>query len=82
MDEIEWEEPPPIKRDRRVPGKTQRFIAALRERPGEWAVYRRDHSTAPAGKYSKYPDVQWSVRKNDTDPPTWTLYARWVGKEA
>lgn len=38
MSEIQWEQPPPENRGRRAGSKWDDFAAALRSRPGEWAL--------------------------------------------
>ncbi len=39
MTEIVWQDPPPSKRGGDRDSSREQFIASLRERPGQWAVY-------------------------------------------
>ena len=77
---IEWAEPPAIEYRRPALGRTQRFVAVIKTRPGEWAVYKRTPYRVAVSQYVKgYPGTQWSTRQ--TGPGEYTTYARWVGDQ-
>lgn len=71
--ELQWGLPPgrPVANYR---GRTQGFVALLKERPGEWAVY--PYAVGRGTSSSIYAKVhvgtQWCRRGEH-------LYARWIG---
>ena len=76
MSDIEWvAAPPPALRGQ---GITQRFVAELQTRPGEWAKYPTEFATSSSiGVYrTKFPDVEWVSRRNDGKV---VVYARYIG---
>lgn len=83
MDDIKWAEPPPPRRNelnRRGHGRTQKFVAQLREHPGQWAQYQPDepHWASNATHIKAIdPHVEAVVRKRPDGK--YDVYARWVG---
>lgn len=81
---IEWETPPNNDRGGRYANKTQRFVAALKERPGEWAVYSRTYKAGTSQSLRKAcgPGVEFTVRRNPdyADTRLHTVYGRWIGE--
>jgi hypothetical protein len=77
MSDIVWQDPPPIIGGL---GTTQRFVQALKERPGTWALYPRALSTSSAAsQYSKsFPLTEWTTRRRDDGK--YDYYGRWVGE--
>lgn len=81
-DLIEWEDPP-AKR-----GAHQAFFEALRQRPGEWAVWRRG-VTSPGpeadrlkkGKFKGIEEGELEVRTYLTPQQGTTIYVRIRGDE-
>jgi hypothetical protein len=62
--QIEWKEPPAQKRGRDC-RKRQMFVAELRKRPGEWALYTSSASHTLAYINQKdFPGTEWTCRKN------------------
>lgn len=80
MSEIVWAAPPDLIRGRTFAGKTKRFVEALKERPGEWALYPTTVSSAStASNYKKqHPGTEWTSRTRPDGRAD--LYARWVGE--
>lgn len=78
-DEFEWEIPEPTTNNNAGPRRrSMRFVAQLRTRPGEWAVYTRDwKSSGVTNMGTHHPGTEWTTRGNGNG--TWTVYARWVG---
>lgn len=83
MSDIEWVDAPPEARPF-VPQERDplliAFVAALRERPGQWAKFPRTYKAASArSRFTKqYPDTEWTVRKTvgGDGKPTNVLYGR------
>lgn len=81
VSEIEWEDPP----ESNHKGKHDAFAAALRERPGQWAVFKRRSSSSIAkaikeGRYRSFlPVGHYEVRNANTSDNKSDLYIRYVG---
>lgn len=60
-------------------GETLKFVEALKERPGVWAIYA-ERSTPWTSHYAYrkyYSGTDWATRKRDGK---WIVFARYVGK--
>lgn len=81
-DEMVWREPPERKSAGGPHGRLGRFVAALRERPGEWALYPHfaGHRVAVTFNRKQYPGTEWTSRSRGDG--TYELYGRWVGVAA
>lgn len=77
MTKIIWEEPPPV--TTHATGKTQQFVEALKQRPGEWARYPGTYAQPSLGTVNKkrFPGTEWTSRKQEDK--RYALWARWVG---
>lgn len=75
-----WKEPPPAKRGRGRSTRLAAFVAALKERPNEWAVYRTDATNAsPVTQFGKkFKGTEWTSRKQPNG--LFHIYARYIGK--
>lgn len=69
-----WSGPPPR-------SKVGNFVAALKERPGEWAEYPHPlkFASASSGYQRRYPNTEWTARLQPDG--TYKAWARWVGME-
>lgn len=79
---IVWGSPPPVARKKiRKPGKQQRFVNALRARPGQWGRYPRvvKGSSSSTQLRKRYPGTEWTTRKANDEGGCY-LYGRWVGE--
>ena len=76
MDEVNFTDPPP--KGQRPGGRMARFVAALSERPDEWAQYPIA-TTAGGLQYAKqaYPSCEWTTRKRQDGKLD--MYARYIG---
>lgn len=78
---FEFADPPPAARGPSAT-KTTDFYAAIKARPGEWAIYSRTVVAIP-GRLRKLDNVELSIRRNyDADGTklrTVTVYGRYVG---
>jgi hypothetical protein len=82
--DIQWVEELPSEGGpgRKGQGQTQRFVKELKNRPGEWALFR----AMPKGRSwnahvtyrADHPGTEWATRTVDGIAH---VYARWVGKE-
>jgi hypothetical protein len=74
---IEWEQPPDREGGK---GKAKKFVAALRSRPGEWAVYRRGLTPGQASNSADYLKKAYGVEtaSRSSSGGTSTVYARYV----
>lgn len=86
--ELEFAEPPAVTRGggRRGSGKVQKFVQALREHPGTWAIYTRESKVPTAShQTAANPGTQWTVRANKDDEGnedgTYTHFARFIGED-
>lgn len=86
--ELEFAEPPAVSRGggRRGSGKVQKFVAALKEHPGTWAIYTRESKVPTAShQTAANPGTQWTVRANKNDEGdedgTYTVFARFIGED-
>lgn len=66
-------------------GRMYRFVAALRENPGQWAIYKHDAKGGGVSVNRKnHPGTEWAARSNKTednpDDTTFTVFGRWVGE--
>lgn len=80
---IEWGAPPPWRPGggKLGEGRTQQFVKALRERPGEWAKYPATFASAGIAAYRKnFPQVEWTARKNSEGRHD--MYGRWIGDQS
>jgi hypothetical protein len=91
-DTFEWADPPPPSKWDEMVGPLSlspldKFCKLLAERPGQWAVFKRDWKGRGVGQLTRrHSDVEWVMRKNpdsewDTDKkgrkrPTSTIYGR------
>lgn len=86
--ELVFRTPPPPSKRKRKTGIVQRFITALAEHPGEWAVFRERVAAESAyvyrSKYSKdFPDTEWELRcETPEEPALRTIFVRVVRKGA
>lgn len=84
-DQITWETPPPSKKGGRGTRKWPQRLAALRERPGEWAKFG-PYATAAVASGSvrliaKWDDIdQFETAVRNIDRESW-LFVRFVGIE-
>ena len=80
LSNVVFVDPPPVDYgDRKKPGKVQRFVAVLQQRPGEWAIYPHTVATWSVSMYrAKYPGVEWTVRKRPDN--RYDVYGRWIGE--
>jgi hypothetical protein len=77
MTEVEWSAPAGAKAGRSSTKRAD-FVRALKERPGEWAVYGRGLSASNVQTFRMgYPGVEAVSRKVDGER---VIYVRWVGK--
>lgn len=90
MTNIDWEEPPPNRRGHhpRV-GKYAAFATALRENPGQWAVWSRNTSASQASNlrrgrilgFDPPGDYEFRfVSEPETQGRRGTIYARYIGE--
>lgn len=85
MTEIVWQDPPPMPGAR---GQYPAIAAALRARPGEWALVRSDVSEAIAWQIRRgviqafLPPGTFEARSVITEGRKADIYARYVGGEA
>jgi hypothetical protein len=70
---------PPVSRGRGVAEETQLIIDALQARPGEWALIKRDVSTASASAWNKREGFEARASSIGKPKGKWDVYARWVG---
>lgn len=80
---IKWASPPakrtPVGKAKGAQGKTQRFVAALKKRPNQWAIYKEKCSNGVIVSSAKktFPETEWTARKDENG--TFTIYARYIG---
>lgn len=74
-----WKNPPPAQRGRGAT-KLRVFVAALKERPNEWALYRTDAPNAAtvSANTSRYAGTEWTSRKQPNGK--FHIYGRYIGK--
>lgn len=80
MSDIEWEKPPADGRGSARSINVE-FRDALMERPGEWAVMRRDTAQSYTGGLRGRPfwaGFEFTARKQENG--RYTTYARYVGE--
>lgn len=87
MSEMEWQSPPISRFGGRDPLFTGEVLAALRERPGQWACIKHAHaaSSSAASFRRRHPNYETTTRvvgKQDNGRPLFDLYARYIGDEA
>lgn len=86
--ELVFRNPPPPTGRKRKAGVVQRFINALAEHPGEWAVFRERVTASSAyvyrSKYGKeFPGTEWELRCETPDEPSLrTIFVRVARKGA
>lgn len=85
MDEIVWEAPPESAHANNggggKVGRTKRFVAELKKRPGVWAKYPSVMSRNAATVYAKqHPGTEWTGRTLPDGTGRIDLYGRWVGE--
>lgn len=87
--EIVFKDPPPAKSSRRTDHSL--IATTLREHPGEWALVLRKHKNngvvgtiknGHARAYRPAGSFEATAREADTTPPSWDIYARYVGTES
>lgn len=80
---VRWEEPPPRSGGGLEDPYATAFIDSLKEKPGEWAIFREDAITGKVADLRARAGVQVTSRPNkDADGKrtgTSTVWARWVG---
>ena len=71
-----WEEPPPRATG---PGSAvyAELVETLRAHPGQWAVAWEAANSSSVATTLREKGLEVATRSNRTDPPTWTIYARW-----
>jgi hypothetical protein len=75
--ELKWESPEPPKSG--FKGKWPAILAALKERPMEWALVAEDTAASNASRLKRdYPGFEFTVREV-RDNRAAKLYARWLG---
>lgn len=85
-EEIVWEAPPGISRRGGPRPKHSAFFAALRERPGEWAIFTSNahHPSVltgvKRGKYATTIEGEFDATSRKNPDGTFTVYVRYVGK--
>lgn len=72
-----WSDPPSPTRGQ--PSKHTEFWEALKARPGEWAVFRRDFKGSYTGYKKAHPGYEFCVR---TEDGVKICRARYVGEAA
>ena len=75
--EIIWQTPPVRTGRGRAPGAAAAFVAALKERPGEWAIYPNSDNSAMATTLKRRYGVETTVRKQPDGK--FNIYVRWNG---
>jgi hypothetical protein len=64
MSDLEFSDPPPVRRGVEPTRLSQRQEDALRGKPNEWAVVFRRKGNSLAGKLrARHPDFEFTVRK-------------------
>jgi len=80
---IEFRNPPVGKKTKRGLGKeTLEVVAALKARPGEWALIKRDVYVNTTSFWKKMPGVEAKSSTIDKPKNICDVYARWVGEDA
>lgn len=76
-DGITWEEPPPPANGKW--GKTQHFVEALKQRPGQWARYPGSYKQGASVTVNRtrFPGTEWTARKQPDG--SYHIWGRWVG---
>lgn len=82
LDAIVWETPKPAYggNSKKRNGRTAAFVAVLKTRPNEWAVYRKSHPNCGIITYGKrtFKNTEWTSRRNPDG--SFDIYARYIGK--
>lgn len=77
---VEWETPPPSKTRGAANGPAS-FLPLLKDRPGEWAVFRRNYPYAGSSYSTTFKKLGCELRSARTSGGGFDLYVRYVGGE-
>jgi len=85
MSAVVWQDPPPPKRGHGTRGAQAEFVAQLKTRPGEWAVYPRLVTSAQGAQTrQRYRGVEVTLRFAGSFTPAggrqFHMYCRWIGE--
>ena len=76
-----WEAPPPKKTGRRLGGERARWLAVLKEHPGQWAKWPRPTANGATTWFRKH-GCEVAMRMiAGSDPKRFDLYVRYVGQD-
>ncbi len=84
MTEIEFREPPPSRGGREGSGRYREIAAAIRERPGEWAVLGdfANPGVASGGRMAAFrPATDFEATSRTRPDGRYDVFVRYVGTE-